>query len=297
MYNTRAIIKNWCLIRITRKQPGVILLVVCLFVHGCAGTNHAIRKPSHAQGDGAPDNSIDVSKVPDPVPRNEPKSRTGNPSSYVVWGKRYYVMNDSKDFVQRGFASWYGTKFHGQRTSSGEPYDMYAMTAAHKTLPLPSYLRVKNLENGRSIVVRVNDRGPFHDERIVDLSYTAAKKLDIVRTGTGYVEIRNIGPARQTVPLTIVRRPDTTKLYVQIGAFKNRANADKLRSSIDRPGLPDTRIRAGNLNQEPVYRVQLGPIETFGEARRVIARLGEIGVTATRVVRDPTDPTSPYFNN
>ncbi|MCI0732234.1 MAG: septal ring lytic transglycosylase RlpA family protein [Methylococcaceae bacterium] len=294
MYYTRPLIRNWCLIRIIPKQPGFMLLVACLVIHGCAGTNHSIRKSSHAQRDGAPDNPIDVDKVPDPIPRHEAKSKSGNPSSYVVWGKRYYVMHEARDFVQRGLASWYGTKFHGRRTSSGEPYDMYAMTAAHKTLPLPCYLQVKNLENGRSIVVRVNDRGPFHDHRIVDLSYTAAKKLDIVRTGTGYVEIRNITPPRQTVPVTIVRRTDSTKLYVQIGAFKNRANADKLLSSIDRPWLPDTRIKAGTLDREPVYRVQLGPIDTFGEARRVVARLGEIGFTSTRVVRDPA---SPYINN
>jgi rare lipoprotein A len=295
MYNTRPLINKGCLVRITRKQPGVVLLVACLFIHGCAGTHHAFRKSGHAQRDGAPDNPIDVGKIPDPMPRPEPKSKYGNPPSYVVWGKRYYVMNQAKDFVQRGLASWYGTKFHGQRTSSGEPYDMYAMTAAHKTLPLPCYLQVKNLENGRSIVVRVNDRGPFHDDRIVDLSYTAAKKLDIVRTGTGYVEIRNITPARQTVPVTIVRRSDSAKLYVQIGAFKNRANADKLLNSIDRPGLPDTRIRAGNLNDQPVYRVQLGPVETFGEAQRVIARLGEIGLTSTRVVRDPGRSEQPVL--
>lgn len=297
MYNTRPRIKNWCVIRITGRQPGVILLVATLFIHGCAGSYHTVRKGGHTQRDGAPDNPVDVSKIPDPMPRHEHRSKYGNPSSYVVWGKRYYVMDASKNFVQRGLASWYGSKFHGRRTSSGESYDMYGMTAAHKTLPLPSYLRVKNLENGRSIVVRVNDRGPFHDDRIIDLSYTAAKKLDIVRNGTGHVEIRNVTPPNESIPVTIVRRTESAKLYVQIGAFKSKANADKLLNSIDRPGLPGTRVKAGNLNQEPVYRVQLGPVATFGEAQRVIAKLGEIGFTSTRVVGDPTDLSSTYFNN
>ncbi len=276
--------KHALIIHITRKQPGLILLVVCLVFHGCAGTGAMVRKSGSIQRDGLPDYPIDTGEVPDPAPRFEPKSKLGNPSSYVVWGRRYYVMNDGKKYVQRGVASWYGRKFHGQKTSSGETYDMYAMTAAHKTLPIPSYVQVRNLKNGRTIVVRVNDRGPFHGGRIVDLSYTAAKKLDIVRTGTGIVEIRDITPPRQSVPVTIVRRTDTTRFYVQIGAFKNRANADKLLDTIGRPGLPNTRIKAGELNQEPVYRVQLGPVETFGEAQRVIAKLGELGVTSTRVV-------------
>ncbi|MGH8499596.1 MAG: septal ring lytic transglycosylase RlpA family protein [Methylococcales bacterium] len=287
MYNSSFSLKHLLIIRMTRKQPGFILLIVCFVLNGCTGTSTMVRKSGPAQRDGAPDYPIDIGGIPDPAPRSEPKSKLGNPLSYVVWGRRYYVMNDNKKYVQRGVASWYGRKFHGRKTSSGEAYDMYAMTAAHKTLPIPSYVQVKNLKNGRAIVVRVNDRGPFHDNRIVDLSYTAAKKLDIVRTGTGYVEIRDITPPRQSVPVTIVRRTDTTKLYVQIGAFKNRANADKLLDTIDRPGLPDTRIKAGELNRELVYRVQLGPVETFGEAQRVIAKLGELGVTSTRVVSDP----------
>lgn len=286
MYTIRFLLKHPVIIRITRKQPGFMLLLACLVINGCTGTHTMVRKNGPNQRDGAPDYPIDISTIPDPVPHPEPKSKQGNPASYVVFGKRYYVMDEPVDYVQRGLASWYGTKFHGQKTSSGETYDMYAMTAAHKTLPLPSYLQVKNLRSGRTIVVRVNDRGPFHDNRIVDLSYSAAKKLDIVRTGTAYVEIRDITPPRQTVVVRIVRPSDTTKLYVQIGVFKSRANADRLLGSIDTSGLPDTRVKAFELNQEPVYRVQLGPVETFGEAQRVIAKLGEIGLTSTRVVSD-----------
>jgi rare lipoprotein A len=135
------------------------------------------------------------------VPRNEPRSRNGNPPFYDVMGRRYFVLSSSVGYVERGVASWYGPGFHQVRTSTGEPYDMYAMTAAHKTLPLPAYVRVTNLQNGRSIVVRVNDRGPFVGNRIIDLSYTAAAKLDMLRNGTAMVEVRSLEPVSANTPL------------------------------------------------------------------------------------------------
>ena len=128
----------------------------------------------------------------DPIPRTEPLSKYGNPSSYVVFGKRYYTLSSSHGFVQRGIASWYGKKFHGRRTSSGEIYDMYGMTAAHTQLPLPTYVQVTNLKNGKQVILRVNDRGPFHGNRVIDLSHTAATKLGIIKEGTGLVEVRAI---------------------------------------------------------------------------------------------------------
>ena len=141
------------------------------------------------------------------VPRNEPRSRNGNPPFYDVMGKRYFVLSSSVGYVERGVASWYGPGFHKVRTSTGEPYDMYAMTAAHKTLPLPAYVRVTNLQNGRSIVVRVNDRGPFVGNRIIDLSYTAASKLDMLRNGTAMVEVRTLEAAAVGTPLTAALAP------------------------------------------------------------------------------------------
>jgi rare lipoprotein A len=144
--------------------------------------------------------------VPDAVPRYEPRSIHGNPPFYDVFGKRYFVLSSSADYVERGVASWYGPGFHEVRTSTGEPYDMYGMSAAHKTLPIPCYVRVTNLQNGRSIVVRVNDRGPFVGNRIIDLSYTAAAKLDMLRNGTAMVEIRTVGP---TSPGTVLPLPST----------------------------------------------------------------------------------------
>jgi rare lipoprotein A len=139
--------------------------------------------------------------VPDAMPRIEPRSRYGNPPFYDVFGKRYYVLSSSVGYWERGVASWYGPGFHKVRTSTGEPYDMYGMTAAHKTLPLPAYVRVTNLQNGRSVVVRVNDRGPFVGNRIIDLSYTAAAKLDMLRNGTALVEVRAIDPS---TPLPVI---------------------------------------------------------------------------------------------
>lgn len=144
--------------------------------------------------DSAPKTPTRIDRTEKVVPKVEPKSKYGNPKSYVVFGKRYYTLPFSKGYVEQGIASWYGTKFHGRRTSSGETYDMYAMTAAHKTLPLPTYARVTNKKNGRSIIVRINDRGPFHDNRIIDLSYAAATRLGIVTMGTGLVEVRAIDP-------------------------------------------------------------------------------------------------------
>jgi rare lipoprotein A len=156
--------------------------------------------------------------VPDATPRIEPRARSGNPPFYDVFGKRYYVLSSSVGYWERGVASWYGPGFHKVRTSTGEPYDMYGMTAAHRTLPLPAYVRVTNLQNGRSIVVRVNDRGPFVGNRIIDLSYTAAAKLDMLRNGTALVEVRAIDPstplpvitASTAAPAPVARPPATT---------------------------------------------------------------------------------------
>jgi len=140
-------------------------------------------------------NVPDVGRVPDATPRMEPRSASGNPPFYEVAGHRYMVLASADGYVERGVASWYGTQFHGLRTATGEPYDMFAMTAAHKTLPLPCYARITNLSNGRSVVVRINDRGPFVANRIIDLSYTAASRLDMIRNGTAFVQVETLSPA------------------------------------------------------------------------------------------------------
>jgi len=166
-----------------------ILVLASALLSGCASTSGG----NVGSGDNYYED-VDVSKIKDPEPKHEPKSKYGNPSSYQVFGKTYYVKDSADGFKERGQASWYGHPFHGRRTSSGEEYDMYKMTAAHKSVPIPCYMRVTNLKNGKSIIVRVNDRGPFHDGRVIDLSYVAAKKLGVYAEGTVPVEIEVITP-------------------------------------------------------------------------------------------------------
>jgi rare lipoprotein A len=157
----------------------------------------------------APETPPPAQSVPDVVPRSEPRSRSGNPPFYDVMGKRYFVLSSNVGYVERGVASWYGPGFHKVRTSTGESYDMYGMSAAHKTLPLPAYVRVTNLQNGRSVVVRVNDRGPFVGNRIIDLSYTAASKLDMLRNGTAMVEVRSLDAAPAPASASALEAPIT----------------------------------------------------------------------------------------
>jgi rare lipoprotein A len=226
--------------------------------------------------------------VPDAVPRPEPRSTYGNPPAYEVNGRRYRTLAESRGFVERGVASWYGPDFHGRLTSTREVYDMYGMTAAHPSLPLPTYARVVNLENGRAVVVRINDRGPFHDNRVIDLSYTAAYKLGLLERGTGVVEVRAIDPERPGGPVaggdsapSPSRRPD---LYVQVGAFGSRENAVRLQSRLQGIAPASVRVRPPEADERPLYRVRVGPLSDVDEADRVIAMLSDIGLAEHRLV-------------
>jgi rare lipoprotein A len=238
--------------------------------------------------DGPPRESVDVASVPDAVPRVEPRSRYGNPASYTVNGKRYYTLSSSNGYRERGIASWYGTKFHGRRTSSGEPYDMYAMTAAHKTLPLPTYARVTNLQNGRSIVLRVNDRGPFHHNRIIDLSYTAAWKLGILGKGTGYVEVTALDP-RAPQPLSVASKQPgpaagPVQLYLQTGSFSVRANAEQMRWRMQRVSGSPVNIEPVQIGGRVTYRVRVGPIPNVTRADRLAQQISDLGLETPRIV-------------
>ena len=227
-------------------------------------------------------------EIPDAVPRDEAKSKYGNPDSYEVLGKRYYVMDSSEGFRQKGEASWYGTKFHGQRASSGETYNMYAMTAAHKTLPLPTYVEVKNLDNGRKAIVKVNDRGPFHDGRIIDLSYAAATKLGVVATGTAPVEIRVVNKAtinEADVGIDEKYIDENGKLYVQIAAFSTEENALKLINDLREKRFHSVRIHVDNNNGKLLYRVRIGPMPTDNVAEKVLAQLKEINLNNAKIIR------------
>lgn len=219
------------------------------------------------------------------------KSKSGNPSSYVVMGKRYYVLDSSQGFVQRGLASWYGKKFHGRKTSSGEVYNMYAMTAAHKSLPLPTFVRVQNLSNGRSIVVKVNDRGPFVGDRIIDLSYTAAEKLGVIGPGTARVEVSAVNSGQQDAARPVIRTIPLKEnvaadvpLFIQMGSFGSVINAQNLLRELHDANEKAARMSQLQTTSGLFYRVRVGPLFDIEEANAVILRLNNKGFSASRIV-------------
>lgn len=220
--------------------------------------------------DAYPDNPPDLSQLQDMVPREEPLAKYGNKSPYTVLGKTYRVLPSAKGFKQTGKASFYGKKFHGLRTSSGEPYDMYAMTAAHRNLPLPSYVRVTNTTNGKSVIVKVNDRGPFHSERVMDLSYAAAAKLDILKAGTGQVRIEALDPADFAQQAASTPAPpaqmavEAPHFFVQVGAFGARGNASALQSRLAELIYSPINI----VSSEGIHRVHVGPFFNREDAEK-----------------------------
>lgn len=241
------------------------LLLLAIFLNGCSTL-------SGGRQDGAPKGNIDVARIPNAVPKAEPLCKYGNPRFYYVHGKRQYVLRSAKGYNKVGFASWYGTKFHGQLTSSREPYSLYGMTAASRDLPLPTYVQVTNLQNGRSIIVKVNDRGPFVGNRILDLSYVGAEKLGYAGRGTALVRVTAIDPvlwaqqhkvmynvASATTPSAIP--PATpTEFYLQLGAFADRTHAENYRLRIAAIANKDVYVKTSYHNGNPIYKVQVGPL-------------------------------------
>ncbi|HEX8755687.1 MAG TPA: septal ring lytic transglycosylase RlpA family protein [Steroidobacteraceae bacterium] len=252
---------------------------VAALLAGCATTPH--RAPAPAAG--LPPLPKDFSAIPNAVPRLEPRAAHGNPPSYEVDGKRYYVLATAEGYDATGVASWYGPTFDGLRTSDGDRYDMYAMTAAHKTLPLPCYVRVTNLANGLSVVVKVNDRGPFVANRLIDLSYVAAAKLHMLGTGTALVEVRAITPDTPAVLTRVAESPAPT-LYVQVGAFARRSNADKVLTRLQAAGLAGAFIFGPPATRSHLYRVRIGPVSGVLEFDRLVARLTALGYPGARLV-------------
>ncbi len=233
-------------------KAGLLLAVSAgLLLAGCQSSPSA-RK--HEEQDGPPlVEPAGLAHLPDPEIRHERPTKRGNPSSYTVLGKTYYVMNSAAGYDAVGNASWYGRKFHGRLTSSGEPFDMYELTAAHRTLPIPAYARVTNLDNGRTTIVRINDRGPFHDNRIIDLSYAAAVKLGFAAIGTARVRVEVMEPGNRYV--------------LQAGAFSDLNRADRLKAALgELTGEPTYVVKVSG---ESLYRVRLGPIRGRGEAERL----------------------------
>jgi len=260
----------------------VLLIGALLYLAGCATVSTR---------DGAPNYDVDVSKIPNAIPRVEPKSKYGNIPCYEVRHTTYHVMKSSSGYEATGIASWYGTKFHGVKTSSGEPYNMLAMTAAHRTLPLPTYLEVTNLENGRQVVVRVNDRGPFEKNRLIDLSYVAAKKLGITGRGTGLVKVVAIDPGRYqpiaAVDQKVVVHAGARLIYLQLGAFSSLQNAERLQQRIQsclHLSTTDCRIEKGFSQDRTVYRVKMGPFKTVDASDAMSAKIIAAGFSEPEAV-------------
>jgi rare lipoprotein A len=291
---------------------GACLILSALSLAGC----------THVTRDGPPTFYVDDTKIPNAVPKIEPISRIGNKPYYTVFGVRYYVMRTSKDYEERGVASWYGTKFHSHHTSNGERYDMLAMTAAHKSLPLPTYVQVTNLRNGKQVIVKVNDRGPFESNRLIDLSYVAAKKLGMLGHGTTIVDVKAIDPrdaishpellAKKTETHKVVVQttqiqtaqnkvkiyhhtkefvqsktvtqtiPSNRPIYVQVGAFRNRNSAERLRNRLS--GFVSSPVAVNPSNS--LYRVQIGPFKDIMAADRVSKKLNSMGMHTRRVNED-----------
>lgn len=259
------------------------VVIVAASLGALQGCSTVIRQDS-----GPPPESVDLSSIPNAVPTVQPRSPYGNPDSYVVNGRRYYVMKSSVGYMARGIASWYGTKFNGQRTSDGETYNMYAMTAAHKTLPLPTYVQVTNLNNGKRVIVKVNDRGPFEKNRLIDLSYAAAAKLGILAAGTGLVQVRAIDPRtyRRNEVATSPSVPEggVQGFYIQVGAFAYRRNAEHLVNRLSILGNILVNISETVVDGRPFYRVRIGPLSRVDVADRVVSNLDRLGIFDHQIV-------------
>jgi len=270
---------------LSRLSVKYLIFVVLLLLNACT---HVSRP------DGPPNFHVDASKVPDAVPKAEKQSKYGNYATYHVFGKPYHVMKSSKNYVAVGTASWYGTKFHSRATSNGERYNMLSMTAAHKTLPLPTYAEVTNLRNNKTIIVKINDRGPFVGDRLIDLSYVAAMKLGVIGHGTARVRVRAIDPiawnrakavhvqpgtqfatAQKTTPVTPPRYAASSKkgVYLQVGAFRHKTNAESLRRRLTPVVALNLKVTTSLQKANKLYLVEIGPFKDKATAKQMGKRL------------------------
>ena len=261
------------------KYSGIAAAII--LVSACQSYSVSYDAPVEIEvKDSGPSTTLAVDHIPDAVPVNEPRTKAGNKSPYTVNGKTYRLIKLSDGFEQEGYASWYGKKFHGKKTSNGEIYDMYGMTAAHKTLPIPTFVELTNTDNGKKAVVRVNDRGPFHGDRIIDLTYTAARKLGFANNGTGRVKLRVIKPENNSFyeglserlppPLEadvgVAPKPRNSGGYeipegtfLQLGAFGDFERAQRFRQSA--AVLTTYPINLEPVPERGIYRVLLGPLK------------------------------------
>ncbi|OGO93342.1 MAG: hypothetical protein A3F41_01320 [Coxiella sp. RIFCSPHIGHO2_12_FULL_44_14] len=255
-------------------QKKLIWLLPCLLLAACT---------QHLQ-DGPPPFHVNADHIPDALPRSLPKSPYGNPNFYVVHGTRYHVLQTAHGYSKRGIASWYGTKFHGHLTSSRELYNMLGMTGASTELPIPSFVRVTNLENGKAVIVKINDRGPFSPNRIIDLSYAAAKKLGYAEKGTALVEVATVSmnhstpPSKPSTPTFVsVAHRAQPKLYLQLGAFRQWQRAQQLKIRAAALTKKSIIIQKIIYQRLPLYRVQIGPLVGVGESDHLQSKLQKLG--------------------
>lgn len=297
-------------LRYNRKDhclsPALVLLFAAALIGGCAAPS-----PYTMKKDTGPTQSVSVDHIPDAVPRHEPRTIAGNKSPYKVLGKTYSVLTKPESYREKGTASWYGRKFHGHRTSNGEIYNMYGMTAAHKTLPIPCYVRVTNLNNGKQVIVRVNDRGPFHGDRVIDLTYTAAKKLGFVSQGTAPVVVEyvdpdvyaaTVGKQPTAVPSTSMSAAGSAEpmapapvhsggyqipanTYLQVGAFSLRQSAEALQKQLlSLTSYPVNIQDPAAGGRERFYRVRIGPLKDNFDLLELREKLAEARLPEPHVV-------------
>jgi len=267
---------------VTRPIRQSVLLLLTLSLGACSLTG---------VDDDGPGQRISASSIEDAVPRKESLSKYGNPSSYVVYGVRYTVMKSASGYVARGRASWYGKKFHGRKTSSGEVFDMYLATAAHRSLPLPTYATVTNLANGKKVVVKINDRGPFHGDRLIDLSYAAAIKIGIARAGTGRVEVRVINSGSPTSSSAITAATSaplaSEGTYVQMGAFKFFVNAQEMRARAQGAGILGVSVdHVNSVSGGKLYTVRVGPFANMAKIDSIVGKLRKAGINDFKLLAD-----------
>lgn len=261
----------------------VACFVLAVFVAACSGPRphsdgDAYQASRYSQDqDAAPLEPIEPGDVKDAVPRAEPLLAVGNKSPYTVNGVSYEILDDYRNYREQGIASWYGSKFHGHETSNGEIFDTYAASAAHKTLPIPSYVRVTNLQNGRSMTVRVNDRGPFHPERLIDLSYGAAVKLGFMEHGTAPVEVAVLNIAGVDDLRNV---PGGHYRYLQLGAFSTQSSASQLQAELQAFLPVPVFLKEADVHGSRLYRVRVGPVADAEQMQLVQQQLRDVGYSA-----------------
>jgi rare lipoprotein A len=247
-------------------------LLLVLLLSGCSATPQSQSQPPEPnagryqqQKDSIPDRLPTLLEMTDPAPKIEPLSRGGN-RPYQLFGQHYSPVANATSFQEAGIASWYGNKFHGHLTSNGETYNMFAMTAAHKTLPLPSYVKVTNLDNGQSAIVRVNDRGPFHHDRIIDLSYSAANKIGMLQQGTARVQVELIKSPGMLAQHIISANQ---QCFIQIFASSDNNRLKQLRAEVEQQHAVPTKIQTA----DGIFRLLVGPSKDNRQARSWLAKL------------------------